>query len=157
MSSSSPTSDDISSVIGRKIISPEEQQTLLNAPIEKVESIKKDIPWATKVHAGMDYGCGCLVYFFGTMMLHAKQSNPATMMSMFTAGTYFFVNGQLTMNLGREKDMFWNDTMASWVWMFVSLRQFRLHARIKWAGFSSWAGLIAATYFTTNFTLLQLM
>lgn len=103
-----------------------------------------------RVHAQLDFLWGAAAYGSGTMMQVSGQGGAMVFMSMWATGTYFFVSGQMRQTYGPTTDIWTNEAAASWLWMFTTLRQFKTHGRLRWAGYSSWLGFSLATYYSVR-------
>ena len=107
---------------------------------------------------------GLTCYGFSAAMSVTNQSRPFTTLSMWMAGTYFFINGvnraqaeKLGENIPRKgwsvRKEYGNNAVAATLWMACSLRQFMIHRRLAYAGLSSWTGFGLTTYYGFRYLL----
>ena len=101
-----------------------------------------------QTHIKLDYLVGTAAYAFGGAMHVAAQSTMLATVSMWTAGTCFFMNAQLRKANGPTADVFHYEAIGSWVWMLTSFQQFKQYKVLKYAGYSSWAGLGCVSYYS---------
>ncbi|CBH12403.1 hypothetical protein, conserved [Trypanosoma brucei gambiense DAL972] len=115
-------------------------------------------------HKIADVVLALTAYTFSGFIHMYGQSTALTTLSMWAAGTTFFLNMQVrkvfeledetrrkqaVIDMGlQEKNVFQLEAVASWVWMLSSLQQFKMHKRLKYCGYSSWTALCCCTYFT---------
>lgn len=105
---------------------------------------------SNQIHAKLDYVWGAGAYTSGTLMQAAGQGSALVFFSMWATGTYFFVTAQMREIHGPSTDTWTNEAAASWMWMLCCFRQFKMHGRLKWAGYSSWSGLMLTTYYSVR-------
>lgn len=109
-----------------------------------------------RVHIAMDIGLGTSAYALGSLMMFAGQGGAMTALSMWGAGTYLIALSQLRQVRGPTTEMWDGELMASALWMMASFRQFQSHRLLKWAGYSSWSGLLLCGYYGVRATYANL-
>ncbi|KAG8348978.1 hypothetical protein ERJ75_000141700 [Trypanosoma vivax] len=115
-------------------------------------------------HKALDGLLAVAAYTFSGLIHFRGQSTVLVSLSLWTAGTTYLINLQARRLLGlgdtgerqraisamntTEKNVFWLEVVASWVWLLASMQQFKIHKRLKYCGYSSWTALGCSTYFT---------
>jgi len=151
-----------SAVIRRKIGQVKEASKPLTASSttptpEELEQLiaEKKVPKNIRFQSNLSRACGVACAAFGGGMFARQQATAISGLSLWAAGSYFFINGQLRRNYGKERDMLMNDTAAAALWMMASLKQFKQTQALKWAGYSSWSAFIMVTYYATKLTIMS--
>jgi hypothetical protein len=103
-----------------------------------------------QVHSMMDIAWGCTAYGLSTMMVFQGQSTVFSFVSMWGAGTYLFALSQLRHVRGPEPEIWQGELQCMALWFLASFRQFREYRTLKWAGYSSWAGLGLSAYYSVR-------
>lgn len=109
--------------------------------------------FGNRVHIALGYTAGLCAYSFGSAMHVSGQGSALTMLTMTGAGTMFFLNAQNRNVNGPTDNIFVFEAVAAWMWMLCSFQQFNATKKLKYAGYSSWMGLVAATYYSTQHML----
>lgn len=115
------------------------------ASSELLESIRST---DNQIHSMMSLAFGTTAYMFGTLMQFSGQGTFLTSISMFGAGSYLTAMSQLRHVRGNAPEMWQGEAMAAILWWMASFRQFKEYRTLKWAGYSSWTGLLLATYYS---------
>ena len=103
-----------------------------------------------RIHRFLDYGIGTMIYMLSSAMHFKQQSNLMTVLGMWCAGSYLYINASLRGTQGPSKEIWQGETMACWLWMLSSFRAFQQNPIMRFAGISSYAGLAASFYYTAR-------
>ena len=117
------------------------------------ESKSKIKSFGNRAHIAMGYVAGLAAYSFGSAMHVSGQGNALTMLTMTGAGTMFFLNAQNRNINGPTDNIFVFEATAAWMWMLCSFQQFSNTKKLKYAGYSSWAGMMAVAYYSTQYMM----
>ena len=102
-------------------------------------------------HIYLDYGLSLTAYMFGAAMHLVGQSTPLASGSMFASGMCFSMNAQYRGTVGMKRDVFFYEALGSWLWLLTSFPLFQVHKKMRFAGYSSWSGLLASSYFSVRY------
>eukprot|EP00658_Telonema_sp_P-2_P057985 TRINITY_DN46408_c0_g1_i2.p1 TRINITY_DN46408_c0_g1~~TRINITY_DN46408_c0_g1_i2.p1 ORF type:complete len:108 (-),score=31.58 TRINITY_DN46408_c0_g1_i2:117-440(-) len=53
----------------------------------------------------------------------------------------------------RDSNIFVFEATAAWMWMLCSFQQFSNTKKLKYSGYSSWAGMMAVAYYSTQYMM----
>jgi hypothetical protein len=104
-----------------------------------------------RFHTALDATAGISSFFFNAAVHAAGQSNFIHSVSMFLSGTCLLTCSQVRWRCGAKKETRQLEICGSWIWMLSSVQQFYAHRQLKWAGYSSWSGMLLAMYLTLNY------
>lgn len=113
--------------------------------------------WHNQIHTKCDWVAALAAYTFGSAMHVSGQSSALCTFSMWMAGNVFIMNSQYRGVFGPTPDAFRYESIASWIWMMASFQQFRQTKLLKYAGYSSWAGLGCVSYYSVRHLLNVMM